>query len=230
MSPTHTPFTPRPIHQGYPDVYGEQAAFMQRVLNNFGFTLLLAGSTAYAAWGLSPQWFSAMFVLQLVLTLVLVFSRGNGALAAPLVYAFAATTGATTVPLVQWAIRSTGETGVVYNALGISGALFMGMAWYGSATRKDLTSWSTFLSMGLLGALAVSLLGLFIGYSTVTQLVISSVIVIVFAGFTAFDLQMIKENWRSYDVHTATLTLYLDFLNLFVHVLRILVLIGRSRD
>ena len=206
---------------------------MQQVLNNFGFTLLLAASTAYAAWGLDRSWFGALMVIELLLVLGLVFARTSGAVGGALVYAFAAVSGATTVPLLQWALRSTGETGVIYNALGITGAIFMGMAWYGSNTRRDLVTWSTFLQMGLFGTLIASLVGLFVGYSTVTQLVISSAVVITFSGFVAYDLQMIRRTWRSHDVHSATLTLYLDFMNLFVHLLRILVLLnggGRSRD
>ena len=210
-----------------------QVAFLQQVLSNFGFTLLLAASTAYAAWGLPREWFLPLIVLELVLAFAASLSRGSATTSAALVYAFAAVSGATTVPLLKWALHTTGETGVIYNALAVTGAIFMGMAWYGSSTRRDLSSWSTFLTMGLLGSLVVSVIGLFVGYSTVGQLVLSSVVVITFAGFVAYDLQSIRDGWRQHTVATATLTLYLDFLNLFVNLLRILVLInggGRSRD
>ena len=98
--------------------------------------------------------------------------------------------------------------------------------------RRDLSGWAPFLWIGLIGSLVASLVGLFITRSTGFELLLSTVIVITFTGFAAYDLNQIKARWREFDVTSATLTLYLDFMNLFISILRILAILGGggSRD
>lgn len=232
-TPTQSPYGFDQPSRRYSQEDGLQAAFLQRVLANFGATLLVAAAGAFFGWSLPPAYYMGLMLIQLVLILAVVFTRSRAGVSPFLLYAFAACTGATTVPIIHWAIHVTGGTAVVYNALAVTGAMFCGMAWFGYLSRRDLSGWSTFLWMGLIGALVTSLVGMFVTLSTPTQLLLSGVIVIVFAGFTAYDINRIKNNWRAYDVNGATLELYLDFVNLFVNVLRILAIIGaggNSRD
>ncbi len=108
---------------------------------------------------------------------------------------------------------------------------------YGMITKRDLTSLGGFMMMGLIGIIIASLVNIFIG-STVLTMLISYIGVIVFVGLTAYDTQKLKEmsltmpaNATGAMVRKATimgaLTLYLDFINLFLFLLRIL---GVSRD
>jgi len=207
-----------------------QAMFMQRVLANFGATLLMASMGAYVGWSLPVEFYLPLVLVEFGLLLAVVFLRRMARVGPLLLFGFAAISGATTVPVIQWAIAVTHGTAVVYNALAATGAVFCVMAWYGSATKRDLSGWSTFLWMGLIGALVASFVGLFVAHSTGFELMLSGGIVIVFTGFVAYDINQIRENWRAYDVTGATLNLYLDFLNLFVGILRILaVLNGMDR-
>ncbi len=210
-----------------------QAEFMQRVLANFGGTLLIAAAGAFLGWSLPPAYYMGLMLLQLILILAVVFTRTARGTSPVLVYGFAAVSGATTVPLIKWAIAMAG-TSVIYNALAVTGTIFLGMAWLGLTTRKDLTGWSTFLWMGLIGACIASVVGLFLPFSSPIQILLSAAIVIVFAGFTAYDINQMRANWQEWDVTGATLNLYLDFLNMFVNVLRILALLsgggGDRRD
>jgi hypothetical protein len=110
----------------------------------------------------------------------------------------------------------------------ISAASFGALSLYGYTTQRDLSPIGSFLIMGLFGIILASLVGMF-WHSSALQFAISVIGVIVFAGLTAWDTQRIKE---MYDVHDdgtvagrkavmGALSLYLDFINLFMMMLRL---------
>jgi FtsH-binding integral membrane protein len=118
----------------------------------------------------------------------------------------------------------------VYTALSIvqaflgAACLFLAMTLYGYTTKKDLTSIGSFMFVGLIGIIIASLINIFIG-STLMQMVISALAVIIFLGLTAYDTQKIREmimfdNRGNAEV-TGALTLYLDFINLFLNLLQL---------
>lgn len=106
----------------------------------------------------------------------------------------------------------------------ITAGMFGVMSIYGYLTRRDLTSWGSFLFMGLIGVLIASVVNIFVGSSAVSW-VVSGIGVIVFTGLTAYDTWKIKElaaqgtEGRKPAILGA-LTLYLDFINLFLMLLR----------
>lgn len=106
----------------------------------------------------------------------------------------------------------------------ITAGMFGAMSIYGYVTRRDLTSWGSFLFMGLIGVLIASVVNIFVGSSAVSW-VISGIGVIVFTGLTAYDTWKIKAmaaqgtEGRKPAILGA-LTLYLDFINLFLMLLR----------
>ena len=103
-------------------------------------------------------------------------------------------------------------------------AMFGAMSAYGYLTRRDLTSWGSFLFMGLIGVVIASLVNIFLHSNTLSW-VVSAIGVIVFTGLTAYDTWKIKAlasqgvNGRKPAILGA-LTLYLDFINLFLMLLR----------
>lgn len=114
----------------------------------------------------------------------------------------------------------------ITQAFGISAGMFAFMALWGLTTKKDLTSLGSLCYMGLFGIILASVFNLFFGNSGF-QLIISYVSVGVFIGLTAWDAQKIKgyalagEMKKNLAVLGA-LQLYLDFINLFIHILYIL--------
>lgn len=106
----------------------------------------------------------------------------------------------------------------------ISAGMFGAMSIYGFMTKRDLTSWGSFLFMGLIGVVIASIVNIFVGSSAVSW-VISGIGVTVFTGLTAYDTWKIKEmaaqgiEGRKPAILGA-LTLYLDFINLFLMLLR----------
>jgi FtsH-binding integral membrane protein len=111
----------------------------------------------------------------------------------------------------------------------ISAAAFGALSLYGYTTQRDLSAFGSFLIMGLVGIILASLVNLFFR-STALDWAISVIGVFVFAGLTAWDTQKIKEMYSAADEDAVTgrkavmgaLSLYLDFLNLFLMLLRIM--------
>ena len=104
------------------------------------------------------------------------------------------------------------------------------MSLYGYTTKKDLTSWGSFLFMGLIGIIIASLVNLFM-QSEMIYWITTYAGVLIFVGLTAYDTQKIKEmniigNEGTEEDHKeaiiGALTLYLDFINLFLMILRIM--------
>jgi hypothetical protein len=110
----------------------------------------------------------------------------------------------------------------------ISAATFAAMSLYGYTTRRDLSRLGSFLIMGVIGIVLASLVNIFIG-STALQFAISAIGVVLFTGLTAYDTQRIKEIYLGHDeveiqdkkALWGALTLYLDFINLFVMLLNL---------
>ena len=108
-----------------------------------------------------------------------------------------------------------------------SAAAFGGLSLYGYTTKRDLSGLGTFLIMGVVGILVAMVLNLFL-HSTGLNLAISLIGVLLFAGLTAYDTQRIKSmyfavqgsGFAGRSVVLGALTLYLDFINLFLFLLR----------
>ncbi len=131
---------------------------------------------------------------------------------------------------------------MAYSGLTISRAFFTtaaafgGMSLYGMTTKRELNGMGHYLMMGLWGIIIASLINMFLGSASIYY-VISILGVVVFLGLTAWDTQKIKQWNEAYSGHMdedtyiklsilGALTLYLDFLNIFLFTLRIF---GRNR-
>lgn len=115
--------------------------------------------------------------------------------------------------------------GSIFTAFMGAAVLFSTMSFYGYFTKKDLTSLGSFMFVGLIAIIIASVINIFIG-STVMQMVISAIAIIVFLGLTAYDTQKIRQivsvggDTGKQEVMGA-LSLYLDFINLFIHLLHL---------
>ena len=116
----------------------------------------------------------------------------------------------------------------------VTAASFGALSLYGYTTKRDLSAMGSFMVMGLFGLLIASLVNIFLA-STALNFAISVVGVLVFAGLTAWDTQKIKESYYEADsadmagrkAIMGALQLYLDFINLFLFLLRFL---GNNRN
>jgi FtsH-binding integral membrane protein len=114
--------------------------------------------------------------------------------------------------------------GSIVSAFMGAAILFGVMSGYGYFTKQSLDSLGKFMFVGLIAIIIASIVNIFIG-STVMQMVISALAIIIFLGLTAYDTQKIREELsvETSDVAevTGALTLYMDFINLFINLLQL---------
>ena len=128
----------------------------------------------------------------------------------------------------------TGES--VYKAFVSTAGMFGAMSLYGLYTKRDLTAFGSFLRMGLFGLIIAMVINMFVG-SSMGEFYISIFGIIIFLGLTAYDTSKIKAMAAEFDGRDDELTgkvavigalaLYLDFINIFLYLLR---LFGKQRD
>jgi len=121
-------------------------------------------------------------------------------------------------------------TASITSAFMVTAGTFAAMSFYGYTTKKDLTSWGSFLFMGLIGIIIASLVNMFL-QSEAMHWIITYAGVLIFVGLTAYDTQKIKSmnilgnegtDEDTKEAIIGALTLYLDFINLFLMLLRIM--------
>lgn len=227
-----------PVQQGRygsPRAIGFEAeSFLSRVYTWMAGGLALTGFTALAvaSSAAAVRWiFTTPLVWVLMIAqfgMVMAFSplaaRVSPAVAGAMFLAYSALTGVT-LSSVFLVYTSTSVATTFFVTAGAFGA----MSAYGAVTRRSLASWGAFLFMGLVGIVLASLVNLFLA-SPAVQWIASMAGVVVFTGLAAYDTQRIKELGEDAGPNAAVqgaLTLYLDFVNLFVTLLR---LFGSRRD
>jgi FtsH-binding integral membrane protein len=221
-----------------PQIDADLRAYMQRVYGYMAGGLALTGIVAYAAAasgfyeaiaGTPIIWIVMLAPLGFVLALSFGIQRMSAETAMVLFWTYAAVMG-----------LSLGGIFLVYTGTSIARVFFItaatyaAMSLYGYTTKSDLSRFGSFLMMGLIGIVIASLVNIFIG-SNALQFAISIIGVIVFVGLTAYDTQRIKEMYLQSDTaETASkkavmgaLSLYLDFINLFMMLLQ---LFGQRRE
>lgn len=119
---------------------------------------------------------------------------------------------------------------VVYTSVSIftafmgAAVLFATMSFYGYFTKKDLDSIGKWMFVGLISIIVASIINIFIG-SSIAQMVISALAIIIFMGLTAYDTQRIRDELSTYNNSnievSGALSLYLNFINLFIHLLHL---------
>jgi len=114
--------------------------------------------------------------------------------------------------------------GSIVSAFMGAAILFGTMSMYGYFTKQSLDSWGKYLFIGLIAIIIASIINIFIG-STLAQTVISALAIIIFLGLTAYDTQkireMVSENTSPAIEVMGALSLYLDFINIFISLLQL---------
>ena len=216
-------------------------AYMLRVYNYMLLGLALTGATAWLAaetplrqifFNFTPAgvslnalgWVVLLAPIGLVFWLSWGIQRMSFATAQGVFWLYAGLMGIGLAPVL---LLYTGAS--VAQVFFITAATFGAMSLWGYTTHRDLTGFGSFLMMGLIGIIIASLVGMF-WHNTALQWMISVLGVIIFTGLTAYDTQSIKESYYVGDDGTiagkkaimGALRLYLDFINLFLMLLRLL--------
>jgi uncharacterized protein len=195
------------------------ASYSPLTLTEFGYTIF--ASPLQWVIMLAPLGFAFMFGFRI--------NKMQASTAQALFWVFAAVMGLS----LAWIFLIYTQASIA-RVFFITAGTFAAMSLYGYTTKRDLTGVGSFLFMGLIGIVLASLVNLFIG-STALTFAISVIGVLVFVGLTAYDTQRIKESYVEGDAQDVTtkkaiigaFQLYLDFINLFIMLLR---LFGSSRS
>jgi FtsH-binding integral membrane protein len=230
---------PSPYSQPQTLDYGTSAGVVARFMNNV-YAWMAAGLalTAVVAWMvahnasalatiLNPGTFILLVLIQFALVMFIGYAteRVNAGVATALFLLYAAMNG-----LLFSVIFLTYSLGSIGFAFAITAGMFGGMSVIGYVTKMDLTSFRGFFIMGLIGIVIASVINIFLN-STPLYWILTYATVALFLGLTAYDTQKLKEIAYATEgnPHLANrlaiigaLKLYLDFINLFLMILRIL--------
>jgi uncharacterized protein len=190
-------------------------------------SLLVASSPALMAvlFGTGLKWVIMFAPLIAILGMSLAYERMSKSTLQVLLYGFAVLMG-----LSFATIFVVYQIGSIVTAFMGAAILFGTLSFYGYFTKKDLSSWGTFLMVGLIALIITSIVNIFIG-SSVLAMTLSAIAIIIFLGLTAYDTQRIRElvtyeNDGKAEVMGA-LSLYLNFINIFLSLLQ---LFGNRND
>ena len=215
-------------------------AYMLKVYNYMGLGLVVTGLVAWfanqaavadgqlTAWGellyASPlMWVIALSPLAFVLVLSFGINKLSVTAAQGVFWAFAAVMG-----LSLSSIFMVYTDASIAKVFFITAATFGAMSLWGYTTKRDLTGMGSFLMMGLIGLIIAMIVNIFL-QSSMLEFAISAIGVLIFVGLTAYDTQKIKESYHeslgaevlAKGAIMGALRLYLDFINLFLMLLRL---------
>jgi FtsH-binding integral membrane protein len=220
-------------------VYDESLRnFMLQVYNYMTFALAISGlfalgismSPAATAliWGTPLKWVAIFAPMGMSLAFMFMVDKISSTAAKYFLFAFAAAMGVSLS-----SIFILYKLGSIAQVFFITAATFGSASLYGYTTKKDLTSFGSFLIMGALGLVIASVVNIFLASSVLT-FIVSCLAVLIFTGLTAYDTQQLKSVFddtsgeeREKAGVVGALSLYLNFINIFVALIQ---LIGEKKE
>ncbi|MGL2746713.1 Bax inhibitor-1/YccA family protein [Helicobacter pylori] len=200
----------------------ELVSFVKTTYKFFAGSLLLA--TIGALLGLMNfqavvQYKWVFFIAEIAALFGLMFSKSKPGLNLFMLFAFTSLSGVTLVPLLGMVIAKAG-LGAIWQALGMTTIVFGLMSVYALKTKNDLANMGKMLFIALIVVVVCSLINLFLG-SPMFQVVIAGASAVLFSLYVAYDTQNIVKGMYDSPIDAAV-SLYLDFLNVFISILQII--------
>lgn len=114
------------------------------------------------------------------------------------------------------------DSKIVLEALALTLGIFAGLTLFACQTKYDFTSWMPYLFGGLWGLILFGFIAAFFPYSSTTELIYGGLAALIFSGYILVDTQMVLRHHHVEEEIAAAMSLYLDVINLFLAILRIL--------
>lgn len=206
--------------------------FVKQTYQLFAGSLLAATVGAYV--GISTlgaivaQFYIGFVILEFALLFGLFFTKTKPGINLFMLFAFTFVSGLTLTPILSRVLGMPGGAAIVAQAFLLTTAIFGIMSIFALRTKKDLASMGKMLFIALIVVVIGSLINLFLG-SPILQVIIAGVSAILFSIFIAYDTQNIVRGLYDSPV-TAAVSLYLDFLNLFVSLLQLLGIFNSNNE
>ena len=200
-----------------------------RVLKNtyllLSITLLFSCATASLSMAMGLGGGTGLILSLIGLGLLfVVHATANSSMGLVAVFAFSGVMGAALGPMLGHYLALPNGPGLVMQALGGTALVFFTLSGYALTTRKDFSYMGGFLMVGLLVAIAASIANIFLGIPALS-LTISAAVVLIMSGLILFDTSRIINGGETNYIR-ATVSLYLDIYNLFIHLLHLLTALG----
>ena len=210
-----------------------EPTFFGKVMTFFALAVLCSAAGVYVTMHYFMQYFiqtpQLIYVL-FVVELIMIFTSRLWSKKIPLncvmFAAFTFITGVTIAPLIAVLAASSAGSTILMQALLATGLMFTATAIIGWTTHYDLSGMRGFLFMTLIGMIIVGVIGIFIPWGSTMEIVYSGIGVILFAGYTMYDIQRLKQYPEDMYIEAA-LALYLDIFNLFLYILRLIMSLNR---
>ena len=174
------------------------------------------------------QFYIGFVILEFALLFGLFFTKTKPGINLFMLFAFTFVSGLTLTPILSRVLGMPGGAAIVAQAFLLTTAIFGIMSIFALRTKKDLASMGKMLFIALIVVVIGSLINLFLG-SPILQVIIAGVSAILFSIFIAYDTQNIVRGLYDSPV-TAAVSLYLDFLNLFVSLLQLLGIFNSNNE
>jgi FtsH-binding integral membrane protein len=189
------------------------------------FTLSILVSFIGSAVGVMfvPTWMVLpLVIVEIIMLVATIFIRKSKSVSYFFTYAFCFISGITIFPSIEHYAKMGGSS-LIIGAFGITTVIFAGLTLYAYFSKKDFSFLGGFLFVGLITVVGFSILGLFLGGMGGTLgLVLAGVSVLLFSGYILYDISQYRQGLTEEDIPLAVLNLYLDFINIFLNILRIL--------
>jgi uncharacterized protein len=204
--------------------------FMPSVLRTFALSLAIAFlGTMAGAFVVPPALFIPLMIVEFVMLMAAFFFRRKKAISYSFLYVFTFISGITLYPIVAHYLATAGAN-VVVMAFASTTVVFTGISIYAAKSKRNFSFLGGFLLAALLALVAISIFNIFFPLSSTGMLAYSFIGVVVFSGYVLFDISRMKHyGVRAEEVPLMALNLYLDFINLFISILRILGILS-SKD
>lgn len=202
------------------------------VLQTFAMSLLVSFlGTLIGAMVVPPSMVMLFVIVEVVMLVAAIVIRIRGKhIGYGFLYAFTAISGVTLYPVIMTYGGLLGAN-VVSGAFFATAAIFGGLAFYAHRSQRDFSFLGSFLFAGTIGLVLMSVIGMFVNFGSVTNLVWSMIGILIFSGWVLYDVAQYRNGVASEEVPLAALNIYLDFINLFLYILRFLASIaGINRD
>lgn len=211
-------------------IYLDKKQLLNKVIFHLVLTLIVAGVAAILSADIPIGLFIGALVIEIILFIILLFYRKKGSLGYIFLYLFALFSGITMGYAIDHYVTILGGIVVVYAFLGTA-TIFAVMAKLGWDPNKNLLSWGKWLLIAMVILVVALLLNVFFIQSAILSLLVGLFGILIFSASIMYELNVIlKVDHYEEDIPNLVLGLYLDFVNLFLSILRVLGFISSTDD
>ena len=199
----------------------DKSAFISKVYGLLALSLFFAATGAYLGLSMSVDMFFPVMIINFILLLACMFLGRNYPLNIVLLGSFTWTSGMTIGMSSLQYVRLLGQTDIIPVAVGITGIVFASLSSYALVSKKDFSFLSGYLFVALISMVLFGFVTMLfhIAFNT---MIYSAIGILVFSGYVLYDTSNLLYRYDDNAYVAATIALYLDILNLFLFILRIL--------